>query len=230
VDERERSSNSRYLMPLAFDFHADDVPLDPLGQIEMHVGRILEEAVRNLGALDAHLLRRALHSRREVHRIPEEAVPRHGLPDHARDRGARREPRAYEQPIAVLRAEGLDQLDRVNREQRHALGGQGREDSVGGTPDDHVGVADGLDLVHLVLLHELVKLRVQIIEHLHHLDRSHVSRHRRETNDVAKEYRHQIELLQHRLAAPELGNGPPRHHLVEEVAMELPLHERRGRE
>lgn len=65
-----------------------------------------------------------------------------------------------------------------------------------------------------MLLHELVEFRVQLVEHLHHLDRPHSSRHRREPDDVAEEYRHQIELLQDRLATAEFGDGPLRHHLV----------------
>lgn len=108
--------------------------------MELEVGRILKETVRNLGALDAHFLRRALHPRGEVHGITEETIPRHGLTDHARHRGARGKPHANEHLIAFLGPEGLDEVNRVDREVGDALGGERRGDRVRGSADHHVRV------------------------------------------------------------------------------------------
>ena len=47
---------------------------------------------------------------------------------------------------------------------------------------------DSLDLVYFVLGNQLIELRVQFVEHSHHLHGPHFATHRREAYDIREEY------------------------------------------
>lgn len=46
---------------------------------------------------------------------------------------------------------------------------------------------DGLDLVDSVLLNELVKSQIQLVEHAHHLNGGHFSSHGSKAHDIREE-------------------------------------------
>jgi hypothetical protein len=52
---------------------------------------------------------------------------------------------------------------------------------------DHVAVADGLDLLELVLLGERVEVAEQVVQHAHHRGRRQVLGAGREVHDIGEE-------------------------------------------
>ena len=61
--------------------------------------------------------------------------------------------------------------------------------------DDHVGIAYGLHLVHVVGVDGGVEARVQVVEEVHDLEGSGVGRNRREADYVGEVYRYFFEFL-----------------------------------
>ena len=52
---------------------------------------------------------------------------------------------------------------------------------------DHVAVADGLDLLEIVLFHQVVEALEDVVEQIDQTQRSHSSGHRRELDDISEE-------------------------------------------
>lgn len=61
--------------------------------------------------------------------------------------------------------------------------------------DHHVRVADGLDLVHIILLDAGVEQLVELVEHVDHLHGGAVGRELGEADDVAEVHGHTVEVL-----------------------------------
>ena len=87
--------------------------------------------------------------------------------------------------------------DHVEREQGQDAGVVGPR--VGDARRDHVGVADGLDLLEAVALGERVELAEQSIEQPDDLGRRQPVRSRREVDDVREQHRRRRELVGDRL-------------------------------
>lgn len=61
--------------------------------------------------------------------------------------------------------------------------------------DHHVRVADGLDLVHIILLDAGVEQLVELVEHVDHLHGGAVGRELGEADDVAEVHGYTVEVL-----------------------------------
>eukprot|EP00960_Hanusia_phi_P018346 541173-Hanusia_phi.AAC.2 len=93
--------------------------------------------------------------------------------------------------------------------------------AVGSATDDHVGIADGVDLADSVIVDELVELGVEIVEECDDLEGRGLSRKVREADDVAEEHRHIVEDLDHLLPLLQPVDGMPRHDAVQQLRVLL---------
>mmetsp|Transcript_89867 Transcript_89867/g.253444 ORF Transcript_89867/g.253444 Transcript_89867/m.253444 type:complete len:225 (-) Transcript_89867:663-1337(-) len=195
---------------LAFDLHKA-----PLLENVTLVG---EQSVRDqFAALDLACCARGLHAAGGVDRIPEQTISRHQGADDTCDDSAAVD--AHTQTYRGIIAGGIrHHLNAVAHEDRKVgHGGSMMAVRLDETPDHHVCVADGLNLIDGKQGRTVVHHNVQAVQEVDHVDGIHFGRDRSEALDVGKEYGHALESLwRNWLPCPQKGCNLLGKHLVQE--------------
>mmetsp|Transcript_29031 Transcript_29031/g.84363 ORF Transcript_29031/g.84363 Transcript_29031/m.84363 type:complete len:357 (+) Transcript_29031:959-2029(+) len=213
------SNPPRVRQSLALDLYTNLIAFPALLAEEVVVRGIPKQMLGEVACLDTTSLAGGFHPTRKVHGITEEAVAGHLISHHASDDRAGSQSGTDEDLFTAVGAVGLDKVQGVEREEGDPLGGLGGGAAIRSATDDHVGVPDRFHLVHPVLLHELIKSEIQLVEHPHHLQGGHLPGHGGEAHDVREEDGDVVEPLDDGLAPVELPDGRRRHHLVQQVAV-----------
>ena len=161
------------------------------------------------------------HARGQVDRVAPDVVDELLGPDHPGDHrpAVDSDPELHAEPRRRL--DRLEARGQVEREVRHPLGVVGR--GIEQATDDHVRVADGLDLLKFVLLHQVVEDGEHLVENRDQLVRRHRARHRGEPDDIREEQGHVVEPVgDERLAAAQ-PIGDRRGQDVQQQALVLPV-------
>ena len=193
---------------------ADALDLDGAARLDLDV--LAQLLARDRADVDAAGDRRALEPRREVYGVAPDVVAELLASDDAGHDRPRRQPHAHVQVVAGLGAEladgvlhGKRHMGQAKREVGRGLGDAGR---------DHVGIADGLDLLDAVALGQAIEHGDQRVQHRYGLAGAEAARERHEARDVGKEDRRLGERVGHGLGG--LGLQPLDNGVRQDVAQE----------
>mmetsp|Transcript_48159 Transcript_48159/g.121595 ORF Transcript_48159/g.121595 Transcript_48159/m.121595 type:complete len:427 (+) Transcript_48159:211-1491(+) len=201
-----------------------DMALPQVGEGCLGATVLAGALLRGIAHVDRHGEAKALHAAGGVDRVSKEAVPRALLADDAGVGRAAVDPDPDDQRQAVGRRDVRGGLDHVHRQ----VDCDGSVVLLALEPaGDHVRVADGLHLVRLVLLHQVVKRGEELVQHADDFRRSVRGRQLREADDVGENHAHVGQLVRDgRLPLLQAVDHAPGEDLLQDALVLLRLQPR----